>query len=1340
MADRQRRLNAGMRGAPPEVRERLVQLIDDIAVDHALYEPLQAWKQCLSIPSMEDIPESLLHSIPDYSDDRLMKARLPLSSKPEVTAYLPRKARQEKSSTFHPTCITDLLQPEAVKRIDTWVANAMEDMARYRQASSEGKIVNRKHNQVLALGASDFQPLARGTVWDLRRITEGIIVELDFEEPLCSHLNLEFFREQLSEYPDQELVSMLIEGASYKADLEEQVVLLPHQISFQNGMTLIQVEMEKLTKMGFYSVFTQMPFLPIRLTPRGSVPRASDPARPRPTSNGSAPHKEVLDTDGKVVVPINVAATGEKGKWPKEPKPTVSYVLACLVVFMYAAEYLNTSAFMLSDDCTNFFNQLFLRPEERWQEVTLMQDPITKKPMWVAENVVSFGISPASNIAQRWADALMAIVLREFALRDSEWMESHKCSRTAEYVARRKELNVKGDTMQHALAVAPMYTDDSLPIIVGPDRVLRFIFVWHHVFSTARVMMSPKKQLGVRVLWIGVSFVSCLGIAFISLAKRMKASNQIRYVLTGKATLEEYRSLLGLLEHFVGALRLRRSYMAGLWQPFSDGHLRQFGPQGLVKITEPIRSVLGQWLSTLASTCGTHAMYRGPPVSTVTYDTEVITLQGDAAGAEHGYPALGGFCAGYWWIYNLDPKTAEFMHITEFELLAAGVNIMVFCSLVKGILVANPKARVLLLSDALAAVTSTLDIAKSQALQLTMRDIEELEAYKTLKHQLLVTHVYGEANVAADAASRGFVEVLEALCKQMGVKCVKLPVPQVAIDFVQAAVSRAQLRFLTAVEQQRQPGVNAATMYTSAGWYVKSPIRKFHPVSTSQSVPLSLKMSELRTNTRTTLTISSKGHGAGGVKGAASAATEIQHIDTLLPEGQRQAEHHKQRELSVGVIMSKQSIDAVRTALTKDESTFAINLNVESWFAELSDMLTSGIPTNTLSSENTAWDHWQRAMKQLSTPPWRSDVQAHLGVDSVGFQREIMVQALGLLIMYSQMRVGSKPQSAMVYLANVRRMHKRCFIPMGNHTHMIRQVLNGMMTRFTEMYGVEALIPSRKEPFTNQQVKSLVSVADGTLTTLGIVDRKNLTWFSLFLIFHVAAQVGIRKDEAASPFSDVLPKRRPTRAWLKWYYQGQFYPYLDAVQLANLGEQDAAVLMLPPSKADQHGLKWSASPYFLPFRRDATICAARMFRDLELLFPVTIAQRSQFPLFARSNGLPFTGTQLDEAIQAVMAVTMTPEQRKCHSFHSFRIYLCACLYRANASTERIQRMLRWKAPESIGVYAREDLQVTAQWLDSAADQDICTIQVANLPVDSMELGFQHWYACKDAVAPDELTQ
>ena len=449
----------------------------------------------------------------------------------------------------------------------------------------------------------------------------------------------------------------------------------------------------------------------------------------------------------------------------------------------------------------------------------------------------------------------------------------------------------------------------------------------------------------------------------------MKACNQIKYTLTGKATLEEYRSLLGLLEHFVGALRLRRTHMAGLWQPFSDGHLRRFGPQHRVQVTNPIRNVLGQWLRTLGGTCGAHAMSRGPTLTTVSSDTEVITLQGDAAGAEHGYPTLGGFCAGYWWIYNLDPTTAEFMHITELELLAAGVNILVFCGLIGGILAANPQARVLLLSDALAAVASTLDAAKSQALQLTMRDIESLEAYQLLKHQLMVSHVYGEANVAADAASRGFIDVLQALCKQMGVKCVKLPVPKVAIDFVQAAVVRAQLRCLTAVEQQREPGVNAATMYTSAGWYVKSPIRKFHAVSTRQPAPWlpeNTERFELRAHRNTTVHHSSRLLGRGAVNAVVS--TQVSHgVDSLLTVGPLHADHLKKRELSVGVITGKQAIAYVQTALEKYQSRFAIDINAEFWWAELGGMLAAGIPTNTLSGENTAWAHWERAMKHSYT-------------------------------------------------------------------------------------------------------------------------------------------------------------------------------------------------------------------------------------------------------------------------------------------------------------------------------------------------------------------------------------
>ena len=68
-------------------------------------------------------------------------------------------------------------------------------------------------------------------MWDLRRLHEGIIVPVDFAARVSSHLDLQYLHEQLADWPDQELVSFLVEGVQYKADVGSQIVLLPHLIS-----------------------------------------------------------------------------------------------------------------------------------------------------------------------------------------------------------------------------------------------------------------------------------------------------------------------------------------------------------------------------------------------------------------------------------------------------------------------------------------------------------------------------------------------------------------------------------------------------------------------------------------------------------------------------------------------------------------------------------------------------------------------------------------------------------------------------------------------------------------------------------------------------------------------------------------------------------------------------------------------------------------------------------------------------------------------------------------------------------------------------------------------------
>ena len=150
-------------------------------------------------------------------------------------------------------------------------------------------------------------------------------------------------------------------------------------------------------------------------------------------------------------------------------------------------------------------------------------------------------------------------------------------------------------------------------------------------------------------------------------------------------------------------------------------------------------------------------------------------------------------------------------------------------------------------------------------------------------------------------------------------------------------------------------------MYTSAGWYVKSPIRKFHAVSTRQPAPWlpeNTERVELRAHRNTTVHHSSRLLGRGAVNAVVS--TPVSHgVDSLLTVGPLHADHLKKRELSVGVITGKQAIADVQTALEKDQSRFAIDINAEFWWAELGDMLAAGIPTNTLSGENTAWAHWE---------------------------------------------------------------------------------------------------------------------------------------------------------------------------------------------------------------------------------------------------------------------------------------------------------------------------------------------------------------------------------------------
>ena len=85
-----------------------------------------------------------------------------------------------------------------------------------------------------------------------------------------------------------------------------------------------------------------------------------------------------------------------------------------LSVLMNAAEELDEPIFFFTDDASNFFNQMKLAPSEFGRCQTLLYDYHKDLMVLVQEYVMAFGLTPASNIAQRLAHIIVALVCKNF--------------------------------------------------------------------------------------------------------------------------------------------------------------------------------------------------------------------------------------------------------------------------------------------------------------------------------------------------------------------------------------------------------------------------------------------------------------------------------------------------------------------------------------------------------------------------------------------------------------------------------------------------------------------------------------------------------------------------------------------------------------------------------------------------------------------------------------------------------------------------------------------------------------------------------------------------------------
>jgi hypothetical protein len=400
----------------------------------------------------------------------------------------------------------------------------------------------------------------------------------------------------------------------------------------------------------------------------------------------------------------------------------------------------------------------------------------------------------------------------------------------------------------------------------------------------------------------------------------------------------------------------------------------------------------------------------------------------------------------------------------------------------------------------------------------------------------------------------------------------------------------------------------------------------------------------------------------------------------------------------------------------------SLRASVETMLADLE----ASAPDSVKGQEASNWKWWEQYTAHMGTTPLRTDAAANAGFDVEGHAREVFLFASMVPWLFERMKGRRRndkgvllpplPSSVLAVLRGVRRAHKRLGVITAPLTMAI-QACERLIQRYRDWHGPEALQPRRKEPFTNDVVRKLCNMPAGAVIGGKTVDYGELEWVSLRAQYSTHAQSGLRKSETCVPNGTQFGRKHLSRANLAWKIGGVFVRTPTRAQLASLAEGDYAILVVAPSKADQHGLVWGQAPIYLPWHAGAPICAARALAALELAWELQGEARRAAPLFVSGDAKrAVTHSQADATLERMLrAIGVQDAERATYSMHSWRIYLACALLAKGASHDTIMSMLRWRTDEALRIYARLNDFEYGTWLDVAASASISSVRSANLP-------------------------
>jgi len=1288
---------AQMARSATELEKQLLEAEDD---EWAPASYLRAWVPAIGHPPLEAIPHTMRKDLTTFKDPTLVTLPFPDTSRPASTLWCNSDPEQLPVLDFQPTRIEDILMSEALLLLSAWIRRSVQDLLAYRD---HGPNATRKNNKPLAIGQDLFQPQARGKIWDLREWTPGEVIPLlRYDAEVNTKFNKYFLTEELKNFPDQELLSFMTAGVIFKADLELQLVFLPHLMSLANGFHSVEDELKRLEKDGHYAFFKNIPFLPCRCQPQGSVPRVLED-RWRRILEGGGPRKETFDTGGRIVVPLNEASKlnsgeeyvskekrqkrafqGKSPKWPRELKPKVADVMVSAMILGHAASLDDEPVFAFQDDASDWFHQFFLSSQEYWKVcvlyLNLMEDKDSPQIyMYAVEYCLAMGLFQASNIAQRAANMIVDTFLKYARISD----EKHKNSLTS---AQRTWLDerklISSRLQQDRLHDASMYTDDSNICVVGVSRTIRMIRVWYFVITSMNLKMAHarKRHVGTGVKFLGAFMYFALGLLVFPEHKVVMALAMLRMAIMGTITQGEYRKLLGLLEHFLVLARGSRGIMHGVYAPLGDANLNS---ADCILPSQWIIEKMGEWRKLLLQTSGCPFFFALPSISIPrTPYSKVFYLFGDAARSSEE-AGIGGYFHGHWWTHALS-KAQLALQIPHLEFIALVINIALFVRLVLMEHDDLPEnVEILANADGLAGVLNlTKDKGKSEVMWYIQEYFKNTSEYKRVKHNLKLAHLFGLGNPLGDAASRGYITLLKAMCLEMGIKPMHLNLPTDLKIFLLQSLAMAKLATYSQAHK-------AVIQTASRNKVIKREREELDSELSSRQVRAQNEMAptlkpiniRLLDETEKALTISF----VGGNKNSAEQPKFIANFKgnraltpvKILIEKPSQSVIHLSTKASPTFIsdfkhkgISSVQVDssslprtqpvksrkclsygsksgyepAVYNRLVSKDAEMTVGASqllkamqqdnhpqapkpadwakVEQLCVGLATATTNSGAASTNALDLSVWTkYWVPFTTENNIPEWLTE-PVNTAEDR---KRESLILGLffihvaGLIRPRSKSSKEAKPDSIKQVLQSIKRRHKRKGITFSPGAgSLAATAMNGMKHLYVKIHGPEALMPNRKEPFCDGLDKRLIELCQTSVDVGKLQITPTLTKWKLL---STMLKTVVSAGFRKAELCGEFTKGSLSRQHLTWSIAAcGSQPILSPTnaQIAQLQLGDYAMLRPPVMKNDQFGERYMSFPIYLSWDSSDKCNSAVALAALEAEFPVSAKDRINVPLFFES--------------------------------------------------------------------------------------------------------------------------